>query len=255
MPSVAATSLGSGRTSCTGRPSACAALRPNRRSAAGFQYDSAPPSSKLITASVAACSISSTRSCCARNASSPARRRCCCTTTLTISVSDDTLSRNRNSDAVCVAGSALALPGAVSCSVIVMRPQAITAECTNSGGNLIAAHTSSGSARKPTTCTGTFQPRVMAQPSTLAARLHSTNSRCSRVKPHHRRQARVGRAGRARDGRARRARRAPALGREAGCGSRRASRWKRASIQRAHDSSAGMQMRQPKTSPIIDCIQ
>ncbi len=230
---------------------ACAAVRPNRRSAAGFQYDSAPFSSKLITASVAACSISSTRSCCARNASSPARRRCCCTTTLTISVSDDTLSRNRNNDAVCVAGSALALPGAVSCSVIVISPHAITAECTNSGGNLIAAQTSSGSARKPTTCTGTFQLRVTAQPSTLAAQLHRMNRPCSRVNCSTCGRRESGRAlVRSAAGRGMRgARRRSA---KPGCGTRLAPPCVRASIQRPQDSSAGMQIRQPKTSPIID---
>ncbi len=254
MPSVAPTSLGSGSTSWTGRPSACAVERPNSRSAAGFQYDSAPRSSKLITASVAACSISSTRSCCAREASSPARRRCCCTTTLTISVSDDTLSRNMNSDAVCVAGSAVALPGAVSCSVIVMSPQAITAECTNSGGNLIAAHTSSGSDRKPTTCTGTFQLRVMAQPTPLAAKLARTNSSCSRDSCITRGRSESGCAGN-RSTAGRGARGARRRSGKSGIGTRRSRGLTRASIQRAHDSSAGMQMRQPKTSPIIDWIQ
>jgi len=169
-------------------------------------------------------------------------------------VSDDTLSRNRNSEAVWVAGSALALPGAVSCSVIVIRPQAITAECTNSGGNLIAAHTSSGSARKPTTCTGTFQPRVTAQPSTLAPMLEKMNRSCSRVicatggRRDSGRAATRATAGRGSRGVRRRSE-------NPGCGRRRAVGWKRASSQRAHDSSAGMQIRQPKTSPIIDCIQ
>jgi len=34
------------------------------------------------------------------------------------------------------------------------------------------------------------------------------------------------------------------------CGRRRASGWKRASAQRAHENSAGMQIRQPNTSPM-----
>ena len=156
---------------------------------------------------------------------------------------------------MCVAGSALALPGAVSCSVMVMSPQAITAECTKIGANLIAAHTSSGSARKPTTCTGTFQLRVMPQPSTLAPKLHRMNSPCSRDSCITRGSAESGLAGTcATAGRGMRGarRRSDA---KPGCGRRRASGWKRTSIQRAHDSSAGMQMRQPKTSPIIDCIQ
>ncbi len=158
---------------------------------------------------------------------------------MTINVNVDTLSKNRNSDALCVAGSALALPGAVSCSVIAINPHAITAECTNSGGNLMAAHTSNGSARKPATCTGTLKRRMISQPSTLAPRLHRMNSPCSRDRRHTRGKRESARAG----------------ARTACGGERRTPALKRTSVQRAHDSRAGLQIRQPKTSPTIDWIQ